>query len=528
MRVSTGQYFANSLTSYSSNFAAVTKTQEQISSGTRIQTAADDPVGAAKLLKLQQQSSLLEQYSGNITTINNSLNNEESILSSVTDSLQRARELALEAGNGGLSDEDRASIASEIGQIEETVYGLLNSKDSNGNYIFAGSQSTTQPYVRNSDGTYTYQGDQTQLSLQVSDTLSIATNDTGYSIFETATNVARTETTQTGPTNSSGVVTDDGLMSVSAGTLSSKTSYNNTYTAGEPYTLKFTSSTEFTLTDANGNDVTGETSSGGIIDPDDEAGTTISFRGVDYAVNVSLTEEQADSADSLIAGHTYTLASTPDTITANRISSNTSTAQITGGSISDASDYAAGFPEGGAVIKFTSATEYEVYASPSTDSSKAVASGTLTGSSITAAGVSFDVSGTPAAGDQFNVSANSHQSQNVLNTLAQLKAALNTPTTDSASSLAVTNAVAAAIGNLDSAATQIDITRGSIGARGNALEIQSGENSSLSLANASTQSSIADTDVAEASVQLTLQQTMLQAAQLAFSRISQLSLFDKL
>ncbi|WP_264316421.1 MULTISPECIES: flagellar hook-associated protein 3 [Pseudomonas] len=522
MRISTNQYFANSMTSYSKSFASVTKTQEQISSGSRIQTAADDPVGAAKLLKLQQQSALLDQYNSNITTATNALNNEESILSSITDSLQRARELTLRAGSGGLSDEDRASIASELGQIEETVFSLLNSKDSNGNYIFAGSKSTTQPYVRNADGTYTYQGDQTQLSLQVSDTLSIATNDTGYTLFEQATNVSRTQTTQVSPT------TDDGILTLTAGTLTSSRSYNSTYTAGEPYTVTFTSSTEFTVTDALGNDVTSETSTGGLIDPDDEAGTNFTFRGVEYAVNVTLDEDQAADADTLVSQYSFTLSSTPDTITTNRLPSNTSTSQITGGTITDNAAYAAGFPEGGAVIKFTSATDYEVYASPLTDSSKAIGTGTVSGSTITVAGVTLDISGTPATGDKFTVSADSHETQNVLNTINTLKNALNQSTSESGVSLAITNAVASAIGNLDSASAQIDIVRGSIGARGNALDIQSTENSSLGLVNASTQSSIADTDMAAASVQLTLQQTMLQAAQLAFSRISQLSLFDKI
>lgn len=522
MRISTGQYFANSTTSYSKAFASVTKTQEQISSGTRIQTAADDPVGAAKLLKLQQQSAMLDQYSGNITTISNALNNEESILSSVTDSLQRARELALRAGSGGLSDEDRASIAGEIGQIEETVFSLLNSKDSKGNYIFAGSKSNTQPYVRNSDGTYTYQGDQTQLSLQVSDTLNIATNDTGYSIFEQATNVSRTQTAQVTP------ATDTGVLTLSAGTLTSTRSYNSTFTSGEPYKVSFTSSTEFTVTDASGKDVTSETSTGGIIDPNDEAGTTFSFRGVEYAVNVTLDEDQAADADNLVSQYSFNLSRVPDSITSTRLPSNTSTAQVTSGSVTDAQAYAAGFPDGGAVIKFTSDTAYEVYAAPLSESSKAIGQGTLTGSTVTVAGVTLNVAGTPAAGDQFNVSADSHENQNVLNTLNTLKNALNTPTSDGATSLSITNAVASAIGNLDSASDQIDIVRGSIGARGNALEIQSTENSSLGLVNAATQSTIADTDMAEASVQLTLQQTMLQAAQLAFSRISQLSLFDKL
>ena len=62
----------------------------------------------------------------------------------------------------------------------------------------------------------------------------------------------------------------------------------------------------------------------------------------------------------------------------------------------------------------------------------------------------------------------------------------------------------------------------------NAIDIQSSENVSLGLANTSTQAAIGDTDVATASIDLTFQQSMLQASQLAFVKISQLSLFNKL
>ena len=68
----------------------------------------------------------------------------------------------------------------------------------------------------------------------------------------------------------------------------------------------------------------------------------------------------------------------------------------------------------------------------------------------------------------------------------------------------------------------------SIGARLNTIDILTTENESLSITNASTQSSIRDTDMAEATAKLLLQQTMLEAAQLAFVRISQLTLFNQL
>ena len=88
--------------------------------------------------------------------------------------------------------------------------------------------------------------------------------------------------------------------------------------------------------------------------------------------------------------------------------------------------------------------------------------------------------------------------------------------------------VATSIGNLGNASAQIDQVRGSIGARQSAMDIQSTENTSLGLANTSTMSSLANVDMGQAAIDLTLQQTMLQASQLAFVKISQLSLFSKM
>lgn len=174
MRISTQQYFDTSASKYQTNYSGVVKAQDQASSGIRVQTASDDPVAAARLLQLQQQKDMLGQFNGNINTLQNSLTNEESVLKSINTALQRGNELALRAANQSLSDDDRKSIASEVGALEDQVLGLLNSKDANGNYMFSGSKTDTPPYIRNNDGTYTYQGDETPLSLQISDNLSMA------------------------------------------------------------------------------------------------------------------------------------------------------------------------------------------------------------------------------------------------------------------------------------------------------------------------------------------------------------------
>ncbi|MDE1164331.1 MAG: flagellar hook-associated protein 3 [Pseudomonas sp.] len=520
MRISTSQYFETSASNYSSAFAQTAKTQEQISSGVRIKTAGDDPVGAAKLLQLQQQSSLLTQYSTNMSTTTNSLNNQESVLSSVNNALQRAQELAVNAGDGSLTDADRQSIGAEISQLQDQVLGLLNTKDASGYYMFSGSKSTTPPYVKNSDGSYTYQGDQTALSLQVSDTLSLPTGVTGYSAFEQATNTSRTQSTVTSP------AVNDNKVSISPGQMDSEASYNKSFTKGEPYTVNFTSDTTYTITDTGGNNITSEVAGNGTFDPTAEGGSTISLRGVDFTLKV-------DSANTgTTAGHSITLQSTPDTLTATRSAVNGSTAQITSSSITNQAAYNSAFPSSGAVIKFTSDTgDYSVYAQPYTTDSKAIATGNTggTGGTVTAAGASFDISGTAKSGDTFQVSVNAHKTQSVLDTLSQLATALNTPINgDNTQLLAMQNSVTSAIANLSKASEQVDKARGVIGATGNAITIQTTENTSLGLANKTTQSDIGDTDMATASINLTLQQTMLEASQAAFAKIAQLSLFNKI
>ncbi|MNG02487.1 flagellar hook-associated protein FlgL [compost metagenome] len=199
--------------------------------------------------------------------------------------------------------------------------------------------------------------------------------------------------------------------------------------------------------------------------------------------------------------------------------------------MTDAAAYNSFFPESGAVLKFTSPTTFELYARPLTSGSTPVTTGTVAGGVATAAGVSFTLSTTPApaANDQFDISVNTHQTQNVLDTVSQLRQALETPTSGNpAAQRNLDNVIASSIANLSNAKNQVDLARGAIGARGNVMDMQRDQNQSTDLLNTSTQSSIREADPAEVLTRLTLQQTMLQAAQLAFAKVSQLSLFNKL
>jgi flagellar hook-associated protein 3 FlgL len=206
-----------------------------------------------------------------------------------------------------------------------------------------------------------------------------------------------------------------------------------------------------------------------------------------------------------------------------------STVQVTGSNISNPANYHASFPAGSAVMKFTSPTAFDLYAAPLTANSKPVSSGTVVAGVATASGVSFNLSGAPVAGDQFNVSVNAHETQSILDTVSQLKTALNTPLNgDPILTQKLQASLASGIGNLQSGSDRLSSALSSVGGRGSALDTQSSTNQSLVLANTQTQSAIRDSDPADVMTRLTLQQTMLQASQLAFSKIAQLGLFNKI
>ena len=523
MRISTAQFYQNTATNYQRNLSNALKSAEQASSGIKVETAGDDPVGAARLLQLGQQSALLSQYNTNITALKTAQAQEESVLDTINTVLQKISELAVRSGSVSLNDADRTSIAAEVGQAEEQLLGLMNSKDAAGNYMFSGASNDVAPFARNADGTYSYHGDQSQLELKIGDSMSLGLNDSGWSVFQQAINSSRTATKMTAP------AVDDGRVALSPGQVTSSPEFNSKFQGSEPYTLSFISSTQFQIKDAAGNDVTAEASEGGVFDPTAKGGSDVTFRGMTFALDVTLkSTDDLGNADALIAGHSFQLSAKPDSFASTRSPGNPSTALVSNTAVTNKTDYAGFFPEGGAVLKFTSASTFELYASPLTSGSEPVSKGSVSGGVATAAGVSFTLDGTPAANDQFNVSVNTHQTQNVLDTVSQFRKALEAPIQGSdAAQRNFDNAVASTIANLGNAKGQVDLARGAIGARGNVMDMQSDSNQSAGLINASTQSSIRDTDPAEVLTRLTLQQTMLQAAQLAFAKISQLGLFNK-
>jgi flagellar hook-associated protein 3 FlgL len=199
MRISTGQLYDRSIQSVLDNQADLSDIQRQLSSGKKLLRPSDDPVGSSQVIRLTEEIDLIAQYKKNSNLLTNSLEQEETVLSSVNDAVNRARVLMIQSGNGIVSADDRKAIAIEIGQIRDQIFDLMNSRNPSGEYIFAGFQSASPAFsfdASASGNKYSFEGDSGENKIRVSDTVSLQMNNSGQSVFEDV--FARFKTTITG------------------------------------------------------------------------------------------------------------------------------------------------------------------------------------------------------------------------------------------------------------------------------------------------------------------------------------------
>lgn len=209
MRISTAYLFDQNLSAMLNKQAELAKTQMQVSTGNRIISPSDDPAGSVQILNLQREASLSAQYLANATKALNKQSNEESALQSAGDILQRVRELAVEGLNATNTPVDKKTISLEIKQLNDQLLALANTRDSNGDYLFSGFKSNTQPYgTINGD----YQGDEGQRNIKVGEGVLIATNDPGNHVFEAP--LVSTTITSTGTGTGQATITGDSGVAV--------------------------------------------------------------------------------------------------------------------------------------------------------------------------------------------------------------------------------------------------------------------------------------------------------------------------
>jgi len=215
--------FIASLNTLESNLA---QTQNQISSQLSFTTPSQNPVAAGAVDGYNQSLAQATQYDTNANSAQTALGTEDNAMSQVQTALQSLRDLALQANSGALTAADRSSIATQAKQIQATLVSLANTQDGNGEFIFGGYTTQTQPFSLSVTGA-TYAGDLGQRQVPISAGQSVAIGDSGAAVFNQIPtgNGTFTATAASGNT---------GTGVLGATTVSNAAAYD-----GKPYSIKF-------------------------------------------------------------------------------------------------------------------------------------------------------------------------------------------------------------------------------------------------------------------------------------------------
>jgi flagellar hook-associated protein 3 FlgL len=402
MRLSTQSYYQRSIAAMLDQQAALSKIQNQVASGKKVTSPADDPIAAVHIMELERSKQEYEQYDKNSALARNRLSLEESALADAGTVLTRVRELILQASNTGtLTDEDRESIAVELQSRLEQMQDIANRKDGNGEYMFSGFSTLTQPFAGATSGNVVYAGDQGSRLLQVGPTQRIADSHSGFDVFMNITEGNGTFYTQATATNT-------GNGSISVGSVANPAAW-----VRDNYTLTFTSATTWEVTDT------------------------------------------ATPTPNVVSSGTYT-----------------------------------------------------------------------SGDAIAFNGAQVVVKGTPAVGDSFSI--NQARSESVFDSIDRVVQALRSPSETPAATAQLTSTLERSLQQIDQASDHMLGVRGQVGARLSSLDTADASREDINVDIATSLSDLQDLDYAEAIARMQQQMVGLQAAQLSYSQISQLSLFNYL
>lgn len=494
MRISSNLFFQTGLNSINAQQSDLVHLYKQVGSGQRMVTPSDDPLAAAQAINVSQTLAMSERYAANRQVASQNLGMQDNILRTVTLQLQDVKTRLVEAGNGTMSDVDRNMLAEVLQGARDSLLNLANSTDGNGQYLFSGSKGNSAPFT----DAGVYVGDSSLRLVQVDQTRQMAVADLGIDIFSRAA------------PGTVGFVTIPDSNNDGTGQFG-KTVVTNP-SSGDAIGKKV----EITFTGPNSYTVTLDGVLPGVshsYDPD-TGGTLL---GGSYGVEVGFsgTPENGDTFTLVPMNSSYSVTSESTMSVANVTSlggSDAFTITYNGPNPDDAASYAvssAGAPalsldelsmvDGRPVLKLNDGTVVSLYDAPTPGSSATIQ---------------------PGSG------STSREEFNIFDTLDQVIAALNEPTSDPAGAARLQNALSSALQRVDATYDNIQSVSASGGTRLNEIEALDASGASRILEYRHQLSQLEDLDYYTAITQLQLRTTALEAAAMAFQKIQNTSLFN--
>lgn len=179
MRITNQTMTARSLMDLQRTQAQIAQTQEQISTGKRINRASDDAIGARQALEARTEVAQLQAHQDGAAAATAWTQATDSALQSVTDTIHRVRELVTRASTATTSQQDRLRIKDELDGLIAGVKDAMNAKVGD-QYVFSGTATTTLPYTGASDA---YAGDSGVVARTIGPGVAVQVNVLGSQVL---------------------------------------------------------------------------------------------------------------------------------------------------------------------------------------------------------------------------------------------------------------------------------------------------------------------------------------------------------
>jgi flagellar hook-associated protein 3 FlgL len=236
MRLSTAAFHRTSIESILDQQSRLARTQSQVTSGKRFQTASEDPIAATRAAALDRTVADNAQYDRNSNIIESRLSYEEQSLADVTLLLQKSRDIALQGANSTLGQTERNMLVTELRQLRAELVDTANRDDGNGEYLFAGTSTGTRPFADGATGV-SYLGDQTTRYVRVSGSQAIADGHAGSEVFMNIRGANGTFRTAVNTANT-------GTATIDMGSVTDPSAW-----VADNYTIRFTSASDWVIED---------------------------------------------------------------------------------------------------------------------------------------------------------------------------------------------------------------------------------------------------------------------------------------
>ena len=155
----------------------------QISTGTRIAKSSDAPIDAVTLTARSELKSRIEQYQSNVDKVNERLGLADATLETMANLATRMNEKFIATNTATVTDAERQAVRIEVLTFKDSLLGLANSIDNNGDALYGGFSTEDSPFVQNEEGQTRYRGDGGDHTLQVSESVKLPTSLNGSSLF---------------------------------------------------------------------------------------------------------------------------------------------------------------------------------------------------------------------------------------------------------------------------------------------------------------------------------------------------------